>query len=158
MDAAFCGYRAAAGRNARIRKGAYYFKAMLKGWIFGQVAIAATFCLAYVLWSQSADAQVLAISYLVVARTLVRTYEIYGFVIALAFLLRLLPSADSRSVTNTLIFGPGTFLRPYVVTAGVVFAVWSAPELSVFFLATAALVAFLSLQSALEHTYAPKHD
>jgi len=40
LDAAFAGYRAAAGRNGLIRKRRYYLRAMVLGAIFGQVAVA----------------------------------------------------------------------------------------------------------------------
>src|ERR1044072_1308654 len=39
-DSAFVGYREAAGRSALIRKGAYYARAMLRGALWGQAAVA----------------------------------------------------------------------------------------------------------------------
>ena len=39
-DAAFCGFRAAAGRNALLFKRAYYLRAMGRGALWGQLAVA----------------------------------------------------------------------------------------------------------------------
>ena len=45
LDSAFVGYREAAGRSALIRKGAYYARAMLRGALWGQAAVALAFAL-----------------------------------------------------------------------------------------------------------------
>ncbi|MDQ3818024.1 MAG: hypothetical protein M3362_10060 [Acidobacteriota bacterium] len=39
VDAAFIGYREAAGRSALIDKRAYYRRAMIRGALFGQIAV-----------------------------------------------------------------------------------------------------------------------
>lgn len=128
VDAAFCGYRAAAGRNALIGKRRYYRRAMLRGALWGQVAVAlaAGGLLLFVL--SHPEPPLAWRTLLSAGRRMLAVYVPYATVILAAFAARALPSVDVRSLTSTLVFGPLTLLRPFVAVAGLVAALtasWS---------------------------------
>ena len=76
-------------------------------------------------------------------------YVPYAMVILFAFLVRLIPSVDIRSITSTLIFGPFTLIRPVVAVAGLVYAVLAAPRIAIVGLGLIVLAMMLSLEKAL---------
>jgi hypothetical protein len=147
IDAAFIGYREAAGRNALINKRSYYRKAMLRGALFGQIAVAVAgiFLLTAILLSSEPLIDEL---YAVGARMLT-VYIPFALIILLAFVVRTVPSVDIKSITSTVIFGPFTLLRPLVVIAGVVYGVWAAPKLIIFLLGALVLLLMLGLEWAM---------
>jgi hypothetical protein len=132
VDAAFCGYRAAAGRNALIAKRRYYVHAMLRGALWGQaaVAVAGAALAAFILSdADPADAWRSAVG---AGRRMLAVYLPYAAVILAAFAVRTLPSVDLRSLTSTVVFGPLTLLRPLAAAAGVAWGVGPSgrPELA----------------------------
>jgi hypothetical protein len=152
VDAACCGYRAAAGRNALIGKGRYYRRAMLRGALWGQtaVAIAAIALLAFVLsdddpgraWVEATGAGL----------RMLAVYVPYAAVIGLAFALRLAPSVDLRSLTSTVVFGPLTLLRPAVAILGVAWGV-SSSRPALVAIGGVVLALMLSMESLLASAY-----
>src|SRR5215216_5913810 len=56
VDSAFIGYREAAGRNALIDKSAYYRHALIRGALFGQVAVVIAGAITAVALISSSDA------------------------------------------------------------------------------------------------------
>jgi hypothetical protein len=121
VDAACSGYRAAAGRNALIRKWPYFRQAMLYGVVVGHAFLV------------SAGVLFLAVHGTVFDRTvetasdaLLLVYLPYAVVIAAATALRFSPSVDLKSIASVVIFGPLTFLRPPVAVLGLFLATsWS---------------------------------
>ncbi len=120
VDAACAGYRAAAGRNALINKTAYYRRALLRGALYGQIAVALAglpFFVLYrlypALWPAMHEA----------AWRMLWVYAPYALLLSLAFAVRLYPSVDWRSITSTVIFGPFTLLRPLVAVAGLAWGI-----------------------------------
>ena len=149
-DAAFSGYRAAAGWNALLFKRGYYLRAMVGGALWGQLAVAPAGLVAGLLamWSHS-PSQVLD-DYSTAGARLVQVYLPYAGLIGLAFLLRLVPSVDVRSMTSVLVFGPLTLLRPVVAVGGVVWALFQVPRAEVAVTAAVVLAMMLSLERFLE--------
>jgi len=126
MDAAFIGYREAAGRSALIRKGAYYRRALLRGALWGQLAVLVASVALAAIYLAAADRAALASALLEAVRRMLLVYVPYAVVVVAAFVVRLLPSVDVRSLTSVLIFGPFLLARPAVVVAGVAWGLWAA--------------------------------
>jgi hypothetical protein len=156
LDAALSGYRAAGGRNALIRKGVYLARAQLRGAIWGQAGILAVITFTGVILATSADPVQLAADLLEGCRRALVVYLPYSLVFVLALFLRVVPSVDGRSILNVLVFGPFTFLRPFVGFAGVVWAVVGVPRYSVLGVGVVALVVMLSVERGLNLWYARK--
>ncbi len=118
-DAAFIGYREAAGRNALIGKRAYYRKAMLRGALFGQAAVAIVGSVGLILLAFSSEPYQLLEKMEGAGLRMLIVFVPYALVLSIGFLVRLVPSVDIRSITSVLIFGPFTLIRPLVVVVGV---------------------------------------
>jgi hypothetical protein len=153
LDAAFSGYRAAASRSGLIRKGRYYRDAVARGVLYGQAVVLVCAAAGGVLLALAPDRAGLVRDLSEVARRLVLFYLPYTAAIAAGFVVRALPSVDLRSLASTLVFGPLTLLRPFVVVAGLVYGVWAAPRLPVALLATLAGGMLLALETVLGGAY-----
>src|SRR5262249_5581323 len=104
-DAAFCGYRAPAGRNALLFKRNHYLRAMASGALRGQLAVALAGLAASVLVIASASPWRVLDDFARASSCLLQIYLPYAAIIALAFMMRTLPSVDVRSMTSVLVFG-----------------------------------------------------
>jgi hypothetical protein len=153
VDAAFCGYRAAAGRSALIAKRHYYQRAMLRGALWGQVAVAAAAgaLLAFVL-SSSEPTEAWHKLYAAGRRMLI-VYLPYAGLILVAFAARAVPSVDVRSLTSTLVFGPMTLLRPFVAVAGMGWAIASSQDPLLGAIGIGVLALMLSMETLLGLRY-----
>lgn len=149
LDASLASYREAAGRNALIDKRAYYRRAMVKGALFGQVAVAIAACvMAVMVWLAASPKELFEDFNRVGARMLV-IYLPYAAIILLALTIRTLPSVDIRSITSTLIFGPFTLIRPLVAIAGLLYGLLAAPRIETIVLGLIVLAMMLSLEKSL---------
>lgn len=128
VDSAFIGYREAAGRNALIEKGAYFRRALIRGALFGQLAVLIVGVITAIALVTSSDAAALFSKFELVGARMLTVYVPYALIILITFCIRAVPSVDIRSITSVLIFGPFTFIRPLVVLAGAVWGVVAAPN------------------------------
>jgi hypothetical protein len=149
LDAAFTGYREAAGRNALINKRRYYWRAMVTGALFGQVAVAIAGVVVLVSLAFTADRESLLRDYNRCGARMLIIYLPYAVMILLAFLFRAVPSVDIRSITSTAIFGPFTLIRPLVAFTGLVYGVLGAPRVETIVLGVIVLTMMLGLERAL---------
>ena len=152
-DAAFCGYRAAAGRSALIFKRTYYARAMGRGALWGHVAVTIAGLVGGVLLLLSSSRTELLAIFAEAAKSLLHVYLVYAGVMWLAFAFRAIPSVDIRSLTSTLIFGSFTLLRPLVVLAGAAWALFNVPRLEVTIMAAVVLPMMLSMEWFLRRRY-----
>lgn len=141
LDSALSGYRAAGGRNALIRKLGYQTRAHLRGVLWGQAGIVAVATFTGLLIAADPGPSQLIADLLEGCSRALAVYLPYSLVFVAAFVLRVVPSVDVRSTLNTLVFGPFTFLRPFVGLAGVTWAFtcvprWEVPAVGLFALAT----------------------
>lgn len=127
VDSAFIGYREAAGRNALIEKKAYYRHALIRGALFGQLAVLIAGVITAIALSTSDNARELFGKLELIGARMLLVYIPYALIILLALSIRALPSVDIRSITSTLIFGPFTLIRPLVVLLGAVWGILAAP-------------------------------
>ena len=128
VDSAFIGYREAAGRNALIEKKAYYRHALIRGALFGQLAVLIVGVITAIVLASSGNARELFGKLELIGARMLLVYIPYALIILLALSIRALPSVDIRSITSTLIFGPFTLIRPLVVLLGAVWAILAAPS------------------------------
>ena len=149
LDAAFTGYRAAAGRNALINKRRYYQRAMITGALFGQVAVVIAGVAVLVSVALTADRESLLRDYNRAGSRMLIVYLPYAVMILLSFLIRAVPSVDIRSITSTVIFGPLTLIRPLVAVTGLAYGVLGAVRAETIVLGVIVLTMMLSLERAL---------
>lgn len=149
LDAGFTGYREAAGRSALIDKRRYYRIAMLRGALFGQIAIAVAAGVIMLMLLITPDSQTLLADFYRAGSRMLVVYVPYAAIILIAFIFRLVPSVDIRSITSTLIFGPFTLIRPLVAVAGLVYGVLAAPRVETIVLGLVVLAMMLGLEKTL---------
>ena len=149
VDSAFIGYREAAGRNALIDKKAYYRRALIRGALFGQLAVLIAVAITVFALVSSSNAGALLSSIELIGTRMLTVYVPYALIILIAFCVRALPSVDIRSITSVLIFGPFTFMRPIVVLTGAVWGVVAAPGAMTIALTVLIVTLMLGLGPAL---------
>jgi hypothetical protein len=147
VDSAFIGYREAAGRNALIQKRAYFRNALIRGALFGQLAVLIVGVITAIAIVTASDSTALFSKFELVGARMLTVYVPYALIILITFCIRAVPSVDIRSITSVLIFGPFTFIRPLVVLAGAVWGVVAAPGA----ITIAITVLIVSLMLGLEH-------
>ena len=147
VDSAFIGYREAAGRNALIEKGAYFRRALIRGALFGQLAVLIIGVITAIALVSSSDAAALFSRFELIGARMLTVYVPYALIILITFCIRAVPSVDIRSITSLLIFGPFTFIRPLIVLAGAVWGVVAAPSA----ITIAITVLIVSLMLGLEY-------
>ena len=147
VDSAFIGYREAAGRNALIEKGAYFRRALIRGALFGQLAVLIAGIATVIALASSSDAAALFTKFETVGARMLTVYVPYALILLITFCIRAVPSVDIRSITSVLIFGPFTFIRPLIVLAGAVWCVVAAPGA----ITIAVTVLIVSLMLGLEY-------
>lgn len=115
LDGAGAGFRAAAGRSARIDKRAWYARALLRGAAFGAAVSLAAWASAVALaggdpafWARASA----------LAAGALRWYAPPGVLVLALLALRAVPSVDARSIASTVVFGPLTLLRTPILVAG----------------------------------------
>ena len=128
VDSAFIGYREAAGRNALIDKRAYFRHAIIRGALFGQLAVLIVGVTTAIVLVSVRDAGFLFSDLELIGARMLMVYVPYALILLITFCVRAIPSVDIRSITSVLIFGPFTFIRPLVVLAGAVWSVLAAPS------------------------------
>jgi len=143
VDSAFIGYREAAGRNALIKKDSYFRRALIRGALFGQLAVLIVGMFMAITVASATDPGALFARFETVGARMLTVYVPYAIIILITFCIRAVPSVDIRSITSVLIFGPFTFIRPIVVLAGAVWGVVGAP--GAFTIALTVLIVCLML-------------
>lgn len=152
-DAAFCGYRAVAGRNALLFKRDYYLRSMARGALWGQAAVAVAGVAAGLLLAASHAPEQLLNDFAEAGVRLLEVYLPYAVLIGLAFTVRIVPSVDVRSLTSVLVFGPLTLIRPAVAVAGFAWALYHVARVEVGIMAGIVLPLMLLLERFLERRF-----
>lgn len=131
VDSTFIGYREAAGRIALIEKRAYFRRAMIRGAVAGQIAVAIVGLAALGMLAASPQPARLFDTFEQVAARMLTIYVPYALILTITFLIRAIPSVDIRSITSVLVFGPFTLIRPLVVLAGAIWGLLAAPTIPI---------------------------
>jgi hypothetical protein len=149
VDSAFIGYREAAGRNALIQKRAYFRHALIRGALFGQLAVLIVGVITAIVLATASDPGALFSKFETVGARMLTVYIPYALILLITFCIRAVPSVDIRSITSVLIFGPFTFIRPLVVLAGAVWGVVAAPGSLTIAITVLIVILMLGLEFAL---------
>jgi L-asparagine transporter-like permease len=149
VDSTFIGYREAAGRNALIDKRAYFQRAMIRGVLFGQVAVVIVGLVAAGILAATPQPARLFDTFEQVAARMLMVYVPYALIITITFIIRAIPSVDIRSITSVLVFGPFTLIRPLVVLAGAIWGILAAPTAPVLLLVVLIISLMLGMEYAL---------
>ena len=149
LDGAFAGFRGAAPCNARIRKRAYYARALAFGALsaLAQCVVLAALTAAVLAASPAPaeDYQTLV----AVGRRMLDVFSVYAACVALALLGYLLGNADLRVLSTVSILGPFTLIRPWMVLAALVYGLWGQTNAAVIGLTLGSAGAVLLLGRAL---------
>jgi heme/copper-type cytochrome/quinol oxidase subunit 1 len=153
VDGVLAGFRAATGRNGRIRKHGYYLVAMRRGLVTGGAVLG---CLAIVLGAVLSIAPDPAARYAGLTRAGITMLWVIG-PFAAAVLASLLGYAvlPRRPATFLILLGLGplTLIRPGVtVTAGLA-AAWTAPNLPTAGCAVLAATSVLAVEPWVHHRW-----
>ena len=150
VDSAFIGYRDAAGRSALIDKRHYYRRALLRGALMGQIAVAIAGVVAIGLLAAAPQPARLFDTLENVATRMLVIYVPYALILIATFFVRAIPSVDIRSITSVLVFGPFTLIRPLVVLAGAIWGLIAAPTASVTLLLSLVVIFMLGMEYAFD--------
>jgi hypothetical protein len=145
-DAAFAGYRDAAGRDARIFKAELYRRAIRRGMYFGLGVAGVTVALAAAVLAAAPSPGVRFGELTTTAWWMLPILAVYATVVLAAMGLWVVAEADVRTLASVTVLGPFTLIRPLVIAAAGALGAWRAPSFP------AALVALGSaaLQMGLE--------
>jgi hypothetical protein len=145
IDAGFAGFRAATGRNARIRKRSYYLLVAYRGFGGGAVGLGLVALVAAVGLGSSADAG--AHNELVRAGTRM-LWALAPFVALVVVSLLAYWVLPMRASTFVILvgLGPFTLVRPVVVLGVTVWSVLGSVDWLVWVVATAAAVSVLAVE------------
>jgi hypothetical protein len=114
LDGAGSSFRAAAGRSALIDKRRWYARALLRGALYGAVVVAAGFAAGAIEGRSFFDRGE------ALARAALYVYVPAGVPVLALALLRVVRNVDFRSLSSTLIFGPLSLARTFIIVMGAV--------------------------------------
>jgi hypothetical protein len=153
VDGALLGFRAAAGRSGALDKGAYYRRAVALGAAYAGAVAAGGVALALAL-SAAGGASVWA-ALVTAGRAAAAVYAAFAAVVLAALAVWAVPITEVRTIASVTVLGPGTLLRPWVVLAGLAWAVAMVPRWEVATLALYAAVGMLPLEAWITRRHFP---
>lgn len=119
-DAAFAGYRDAAGRDGAIFKAELYRAAVRRGLRFGLLAVAVSCAwVVVVVLASGRPAVVLEASFLA-ARPVLLVLGGYAVAVLAALGVWTVGESDLRSLASVMVLGPFTLLRPWLIVGAAV--------------------------------------
>ena len=154
LDLAVCGFRAAAGREGRLDKTAYYVAAVRRAALLGLVVVAAHAGLAALLVATSPDAAATWAAGVDAAGAMLQVYVVYSALVLVALALYLLPIGDFRILTTVIVLGPMTLIRPAVIVAGLVGGVVRAADVRVAVVLACAAATMLTFERIVGRSHA----
>ncbi len=148
-DAAFAGYRDAAGRDARIFKVELYRRSVRRGLRAGLGVTLATGALAAVVVAVAPSPEMRFAELLSTAGSMLPILGVYATVVLMALGLWATAEADVRTLASVTVLGPFTLIRPLVIAAAGAVGAWRAPSIPVAVVALAACALQLAIEPAL---------
>ena len=132
-----------------IQKRAYFRHALIRGALFGQLAVLIVGVITAIVLATASDPGALFSKFETVGARMLTVYIPYALILLITFCIRAVPSVDIRSITSVLIFGPFTFIRPLVVLAGAVWGIVAAPGSITIAITVLIVILMLGLEFAL---------
>lgn len=149
FDCLLGGFRAAAGRNGRLEKKAYYRQALVRAALAGMLLVGVHVVLALVLVSLSPSPTETWNAFVAAAELLVVFYGAFATLTSFAFVFYLAPASDFRVLTSVIVLGPLTLFRPVVIGGGIVLAAAKATDPRVALLGCSAGLSMILFEHAL---------
>jgi hypothetical protein len=146
FDALLSGFRAAAGRDGRIAKRAYYRVAIGRGALAGVAVVAANVALAAVLVTTAPEPAAAWRDLLRAGGHCVLVFGTFATVTLIALGFWFAPVMELRLVPTLLVLGPLTLIRPVVLVGGLVSAAIRVPTPRVWVAALAAGSSMLAIE------------
>lgn len=151
-DCAFASYRSAGGRVALINKGSLAPRALLRGALFANVPVAIAAAVGWWVCSSSGSPQLILDNFTEAGQRMLSVYVPFAVICLVALSLQCIHSVDARSMSQVLILGPFTFLRPLVALAGVVYAMSGAMESPIYLAVIPVMIGMLCMQPFFDMT------
>jgi hypothetical protein len=117
LDAAFVGFRSAAGRDGRIDKRLLYLRAVGHGALAGAGLVAALAALTAVVLATAPSAAATYADLLIIGERMLHVIGVYTLLVLVALALYASPNLDVRVLSTVAVLGPFTILRPWIVVA-----------------------------------------
>ena len=136
-DAAFCGYRDAAGRNPLIRKAGFYRRALRRGIGLGFANAVLAAILFGALLASSRDPGALWADCAAAAASLLWVVVPYATIVLVALGGWTAAEQDVRTLASVVLLGPLSLARPFVILGGAAVAIAARPSLAIMVLALA---------------------
>jgi hypothetical protein len=149
-DAAFAGFRASAGRNARIFKRDYYARSMLRGALCGIVLVALLGALTWLSIAISPNAAHLYAELLAVGERMLWIFVPYAGLVLTALVVYAVSDYDLRALATVAILGPFTLIRPWVIALGATVGLGASSDLLTWVLTLVSSGAFVILGRVLD--------
>lgn len=151
VDGALLGFRAAAGRSGLLEKRAYYRRAIALGALHAAAVTAGGVALALALSALGGPGAWAAL--VTAGRAAATVYALFAALIVAALAVWAVPVTEVRTLASVTVLGPGTLARPWVIVAGLAWAVRAAPRGEVVALALYAAAGMLPLERYLTRRY-----
>lgn len=123
LDAVFAGFRAAAGRDGRIDKRAYYQRAMILAGLAGVGLVLALAALTGLSLLASPDPAALYAGLIVIGARMLWVLIGYTLMVLAALIVYAVASFEIRTLATVMLLGPFTLFRPAVVAAATAWGV-----------------------------------
>lgn len=117
LDGLLVGFRAAAGKNGRIEKDAYYAAALKSALIHATLQVALLAGLAFVLAQSAPVPGNIWSDFLGAGKMVIWVFGPYAAIAMLGLAVFVVPSPDVRTLATVVVLGPFTMLRPALVVA-----------------------------------------
>ena len=127
IDAAFCGFRSAAGRSLLIDKYDYFLRALARGGIVGLGVLAIIGAAVGITLLTSPEPAQLYAAYVRAGTPMVYWYGPYATIVLLALAFYGSARPEWRALSTTIVLGPLTLLRPAVIIGGAIHALTQHP-------------------------------
>lgn len=150
IDGGLVGFRLAAGRSALVDKRAYYGRAIARGVVLVQPALALAVFVAVLLLLVAADPGRLTAELVSMANRMLDVYTPYAVVVLGSLALRFVPSVNLRVALSVAVLGPATALRPFVMVAGVLWAALASLRPEILLMATLLAALMLAVEPVLD--------
>jgi hypothetical protein len=153
LDLALAGFRAAAGRSARVKKLGYFLKAMIVGGVVGAIVSAILAGCTFALLGALPDGRAIYENLLSIGARMWVAFVVFFALIAVALATYGIARHEVRTLASTVILGPFTLARPLVIGVGMVWGISASESWMATLVAIASCASVLGAGSLLERNY-----
>lgn len=156
FDAGLAGFRAAAGRDGRIAKGAYFRAAVARSFVgaLGVLALNAAIVALLVVTASSTDAAWATMTE--AAELCVWIFGGFATVTLAAFAFWFSPIEEYRLLSTIIVLGPLTLIRPLIIIGGLAAVCLATPDVRVIVAAVIACVTMLTFEHVVGRAHAER--